>query len=1033
MNPSVHPYLSEFFAAWPFHAIPVQIRNQVAERLRLCSFEPGEIIYASQELPSAVHYVVQERIRLLGATQEQTLTVVGKGDVVGWDSLLRRVAAGTVRAAAPQSAEQSVITLALPADDFEALALQYLLPTLMQRVGWLELADVLSRLFAESAQGSLPGHERSPLDRSHAHPFLPSPVAPMGTNWRKLVEYIHQEQLAIALHWQPFRAGKKVRSEQATVDLSPDRLWLLSGGDGLSVPVGTIVTSLATLTRARSAKFPVRLIGINRSLLSSVQHPNGSSHPVATALPDRSSRPPDLQPTPAVPTPSRDRAYPIWRSTAPDPVEDVVACFGMICDRLQVPYRATALRRTLAPAINRFEPIELYLRIAQGLSLDARVVRFTPTPGGLYRLAPPVLLQCHAIPTVLHHVTPNEAIVGSPRTGLLRLTLTDLAARLQESPASGSNRAVTTCEAIALQRFPSTPTRRFGLHWFKPVLTRQRTILGQVLLASIVIQLLGIANPLLVQQIIDGVIINSNAGAMTVFGILMLGFALLEGILTTLRTYLLLGTTNRIDLHLGVEIVRHLLHLPLPFFEKRAVGDLTSRLLELETIRQFITDTGITTAMDVLFSVFYIAVMFLYSTRLTLCVLLTVPVVVLSTLLMSNIQKQLIRIKAEQGAKVQSYTVEMLSGISSVKSLHMEALTEATWREKYVQYLSSGFTASTINTIFYSYSQFLNTASSLLVLWVGADLVLKGELTLGGLIAFRILTGYVTGPLLRLARLWQQVQETSLSIELLADIADAPAEEELTQETGLLQLPAIAGHVQYYGVSFGFQPGQRQLSDVELDIPAGTFVGIVGQSGSGKSTLMKLLPRLYLPQSGKVSVDGYDVSKVTLESLRSQIGIVSQDAVLFQGTVRDNIALFESLSDDEVMAAAKVAHAHDFIMQLPDGYNTAVGERGTTLSGGQRQRIAIARIVTRNPQLLIFDEATSALDYETERQVCQNLMRRFQNRTCFFITHRLNTIASADWIIFMQSGMIAEQGTHEELMARRQMYYCLYSQQSRQV
>jgi ATP-binding cassette subfamily B protein len=247
-----------------------------------------------------------------------------------------------------------------------------------------------------------------------------------------------------------------------------------------------------------------------------------------------------------------------------------------------------------------------------------------------------------------------------------------------------------------------------------------------------------------------------------------------------------------------------------------------------------------------------------------------------------------------------------------------------------------------------------------------------------------------------------------------------------------LQLPEIKGHVQYHDVSFGFKPGQLQLSSVTLDVAPGTFVGIVGQSGSGKSTLMKLLPRLYVPQSGNISIDAYDVSKVDLNSLRSQVGIVSQDAVLFQGTIRDNIALFANLPDEEIIAAAKVAEAHDFIMQLPEGYNTQVGERGSALSGGQRQRIAIARVIIRNPRLLIFDEATSALDYETERRVCSNLMQRFQDRTCFFITHRLNTISRSDWILFMQSGIIAEQGTHEDLIARRQLYYCLYAQQSRE-
>jgi ATP-binding cassette, subfamily B, bacterial HlyB/CyaB len=482
---------------------------------------------------------------------------------------------------------------------------------------------------------------------------------------------------------------------------------------------------------------------------------------------------------------------------------------------------------------------------------------------------------------------------------------------------------------------------------------------------------------------------------------------------------------------LGTEIIRHLLRLPLSFFEKRPVGELSTRLSELENIRQFLTGTTVTVVLDVIFSVIYIAVMFLYSAQLTLCILLTIPIVIASTLLVAVIQEKLIRAKASHGAKVQSYLIETLGGIFTVKAQHMESLIEATWRDRYVQYLASGFTTATVSTSFSSFSQFLNTMSNLLVLWVGAGLVLKGELTLGGLIAFRIMTGYVTGPLLRLAGLWQRVQETSLSIELLADIMNFVSEEP-PQDEANLQIPQISGTVQYHEVSFGFKPGQLQLSNVDLSIPAGSFVAVVGQSGSGKSTLLKLLPRLYTPQSGSITIDGYDISKVNLSSLRSQVGIVPQDAVLFEGTIRDNIALFGILSDDEVIEAAKVAEAHDFIMRLPEGYSTQVGERGASLSGGQRQRVAIARVVARKPRLLIFDEATSALDYETERRVCENLIRRLRGRTCFFITHRLNTITQADRILYMESGMVAEQGTHQDLMSRRQLYYCLYTQQSRQ-
>lgn len=1027
IDAEINSHFSEFFSAYPFNHLPTRLQNALAPKLRLCSFRPGEVIFPPRELPSAVHYIAQGRVRVLGSTsyQSPTLEILGKGAVVGWDSLIRRVATGTVRAAniaradllrSSQTTHQEIVTIALSADEFEAIALEHLMNVLTERVSLSELFDTLSRSLS-----------RMP-DRS------------AGVNLTKVVHYVAQEQLAVAQHWYP---QATTRQNERFLQLSTDRVWLISGGDAPNLPIGMPVSETRQLQAIATSRFPIRLVGIDRTSLASTLlgkaplKPSESATPILPpALETRAAIAPDAylneaeDQTSIIPPPKK---FPVWKSTAPDAVEDVVACFGMICDRLQIPYRPDSLRRTLSQQqVSKFEPFDLYTRIAQAIGLNAHVIRFTPTIGGINRLTTPAIIQYRDIPTVVHEITATTVVLGSPRTGQLRLSAAELANRLVSVDASDSDRAAAWCQAIVLERFPTTPTKRFGFHWFLPMVFKQSGILVQVLLASVVIQLLGLANPLLVQQVIDNVIVSANAGAMSMFGILMVLFAFLEGILTILRTYLLINTTNRMDLHLGVEIIRHLLHLPLNFFEKRPVGELSSRLLELENIRQFLTDTAITTVMDVVFSVFYIGVMFLYSAKLTFCVLATVPLVIVSMLLMSTIQQKLIRVKAEQGSKVQSYLVEVLGGISSVKSQHMESLVEATWRDRYVQYLTSGFTTSTINTIFYSYSQFLNTLSSLLVLWVGAEVVLKGELSLGGLIAFRILTGYVTGPLLRLARLWQRFQETSLSMDLLADIADSPVEEEIAQAQTAIQLPAITGRVQYQGVDFAFKPGQLQLANVDLDIPPGTFVGIVGQSGSGKSTLMKLLPRLYTPQSGSISIDGYDISKVDLSSLRSQIGIVSQDAVLFQGTIRDNIALFQEQPDEDIIAAAQIADAHDFIMDLPEGYNTQVGERGTSLSGGQRQRIAIARVVMRNPRLLIFDEATSALDSDTERKVCHNLMQKFRGCTCFFITHRLNTIARADRILFMQAGVLAEQGTHQELMARRQLYYCLYAQQSRE-
>ncbi|MGH8000779.1 MAG: peptidase domain-containing ABC transporter, partial [Brasilonema sp.] len=393
-----------------------------------------------------------------------------------------------------------------------------------------------------------------------------------------------------------------------------------------------------------------------------------------------------------------------------------------------------------------------------------------------------------------------------------------------------------------------------------------------------------------------------------------------------------------------------------------------------------------------------------------------------------TVSRQL-RNKAERNAETQSYLVEVMSGIQTVKAQNIELRARFSWQERYARYVGAGFKTVVTSTLANSTSNFFNKLSSLLVLWVGAYLVLQGELTLGELIAFRIISGYVTSPILRLAQLWQSFQETALSLERLSDIVDTPQEAEKDRDN--ITLPPIVGTVKYEDVSFRFASnGPLQLCNVNIDFPASQFVGIVGQSGSGKSTMMKLLLRLYEPEAGRILMDGYDIAKVELYSLRRQVGVVPQETLLFDGTIQENIALTNpEASTEEIIEAAKVAVAHEFIMSLPNGYNTRVGEKGAGLSGGQRQRIAIARSVLQRPQLLVLDEATSALDYPTERQVCLNLAHAFKGNTVFFITHRLNTIRNADIIVVMDTGKVIEQGNHDNLMAMRGHYFYLYNQQ----
>jgi ATP-binding cassette subfamily B protein len=610
-------------------------------------------------------------------------------------------------------------------------------------------------------------------------------------------------------------------------------------------------------------------------------------------------------------------------------------------------------------------------------------------------------------------------VIASPRDGLVHLT----PAQVQEIFAEG-------LEFLLLERRNTTPEQRFNFSWFWPALRRYRGILLQVLLASFVVQLFSLANPLLIQVIIDKVISQRSLDTLQVLGIALVVVTLLEGLIGSLRTFLFTETTNRIDLRLGSEVIDHLLRLPLNYFDRRPVGELGTRIAELEKIRNFLTGQALTTLLDTAFSVIYIVVMVFYSWLLTLIALCVLPIQVGLTVVGAPLFRRQYRDAAQENARTQSHLVEVLTGIQTVKAQNVEMISRWKWQSLYSKYIARTFEKTITGTALSETSQVLQKLSQLLVLWVGATLVLNGEMTLGQLIAFRIISGYVTQPLLRLSSIWQNIQELKVSFERLADVVDTPEESD-EKDKGKIPLPPIAGEVRFDDLCFSFNPGSPLvLNHIDLQIPAGTFVGVVGQSGSGKSTLTKMLSRLYSPNTGRVLIDGYDIDKVELYSLRRQIGIVPQEPLLFTGSVAENIALTDpDATSDAIVEAAQLACAHTFIMELPGGYSANVGERGANLSGGQRQRLALARTLLSKPRLLVLDEATSSLDYDTERRVCDNLLDGLQHCTVFFITHRLSTIRRADLIVMLHEGAIAEVGTHDALIQQRGRYYALYRQQ----
>ena len=700
-------------------------------------------------------------------------------------------------------------------------------------------------------------------------------------------------------------------------------------------------------------------------------------------------------------------------------LEETLACFQMLTKLMNLPFRRDAIERVLRDQLRRGQSPTLRLcgQIAAGLGLHVSGAKVAARMG--MRLQTPTLVPWGQAFALAVRSDQRGLVLASPSQGFVELD----ADQLEHSFPEG-------IDLLLMDRTSTTPEQKFGPAWFWPALKRYRGVLIQVLLASFVVQLFTLANPLLIQVIIDKVINQRSLDTLQVLGIALVAVTLLEGVLGSLKTYLFSETTNRIDQRLGAEVIDHLLRLPLGYFDRRPIGELGSRISELEKIRNFLTGQALTTVLDAAFSVIYIVVMLFYSWVLTLIALAVLPIQVGLTLLGAPLFRRQYRKSAEANASTQSHLVEVLTGIQTVKSQNVEMISRWTWQERYGKYINRSFEKTVTGTALSQTSQVLQKISQLLVLWVGASLVLSGDLTLGQLIAFRIISGYVTQPLLRLSSIWQTIQELRVSFERLADVIDTPQESD-DQDKAKVPLPPIDGAVSFDNLSFAFSTGTAPvLNDVSLEVKSGTFVGIVGQSGSGKSTLMKLLPRLYSPNQGRILIDNYDIDKVELYSLRRQIGIVPQDPLLFSGNVNENIALTQpDASSEEIVMAAKVACAHDFIMELPAGYSTPVGERGASLSGGERQRIAIARTLLANPKLLVMDEATSALDYETERKVCDNLIQALHDCTVFFITHRLSTVRRADLIVVMHQGAVVEKGTHEELMDRRGRYYALYRQQ----
>ena len=962
----------------------------LAQRARPFHCTVGQELLRPDRMPEYCFCIVEGRGRLLhddpGLRRPITLAYSQPGDLVGWTGLVRRDPCEWLTAATPLK------LIGFAADDFYTLESES-----ESFARWLASSKSPAEFMAVLAPGLRARVVADPPERDVLRQLLPGMQVVQAADIRTLPD--------------------------------DDAVWLWNSQplQGDLVPVGEPVDPerLSSIP----ASDPLRLLRINRELwtqcLKAEIDPASETFDtsVDAANDDRYA---DLLPAPQgeqhliqkSSEASSLRRKKFVQVTGEGPVGQTMACLEMLARHHNVPFRRDVIERAAKDNLSgqRTTSLELIGNLSTLMGFTGTMADL-PEAQVIRASFPCIAVLCDQ-PSSIYEIRRGEIFAVIPEYGSVRLPLSELLGE------EGGARVLLLNPGRDAQR------RKLGLSWFYPQIRKYRRSLIEVVMASLVLQLLNLAQPLVMQQIFDKVIGQQNLDTLYTLGLILLLVSLFQGLLGAVRTYLFADTTNRIDITLGAEVIQHLLRLPQRYFDRRPVGELQTRLAELGNIRGFLTGSLLTLGLDAVFSVIYIAVMMVYSGVLTAVTLGVIPLFVALTFIASPAIKSQLRKAAEKNASTQALLVESLSGVQTIKAQNAENTVRWRWQRRYSSFMSESFKTLLIGISTGTTGQFLSQLSGLITLWVGAYLVIQGELTIGQLIAFRIISGYVVGPMINLATSWQTFQGVALSIERLSDVVDAQAEGS-DNEIDQLPLPPVAGEVIFQSVDFRFGDGTPLVvKNVSFEIPAGAFIGIVGRSGSGKSTIMKLLPRLYEPEKGRILIDGYDLAKLQLGSVRRQIGIVPQDSLLFEGSVRDNIALTApDATSSEIEAAARVACAHDFIMELPQGYASSVGERGSGLSGGQRQRIAIARAVLQRPNLLILDEATSALDYLTERQVCLNLKKAFEGSTVFFITHRLSTIRSADRILMMDSGSLVEEGTHQELIQQQGRYFALYSQQ----
>ena len=968
-------------------------------RAELVELPVGKPFQRAGELPASIAMVVEGRLRRLHQSLEGapvSLGPVGVGEWLGWAAVLRGEPDLTL------TASERTVLLRLPFQDALAAVRDH-----------ASLREALALPLAE---------ERAAL--------LLSLLEASG----RLLPDVRQLDEALAACWTLVQAGAPAPPGGRLVFSGPRPA--VSG----VVPGQVLDTATWAELPSQVNGLPVRALHIRDPLLDQAigATPEEDSDPAAGVLALRPEQRPvvfagsvSLDPQAlGFHRPDSSGAFAgadagAFAGGIDDRLEQALACIRHLAQARRLAFSEDLVRRNLADVQQRLGG----LRLAQiGLQLEAIGFETRPLrvrPADLTRLEPPALVDLDGnFVLLLVAGGGGGVLIGDPRHGLQRWSLQRLQERLPEGVELLVVREGRTDRQVGEQ---------FGLGWFLTAFLRYPGLLTSTLVAAFTSQLLSAVFPLAVLSVIDQVIGRNNLSLLAPLTAILLMSAIAAGVVSAMRAIVTADLSDRVDVRLGSTVVEHLLRLPLPYFEQRQVGGILFNVNQLYNIRQFIVDQLLGVGLDVVFAVVFLVVLLLISPVLTLIVVAVAPVLMVINVVASPILIRLIKESNGYASSAGAFLYEVASGIRTVKSQNFEVEARWQWLERYRKYTSSRFQLTRLGSLIGEGARLVSNLSDIALIVVGAMLILANKLSLGALFAVKILSAQVVGPLLRLSSLYQGFQEMRVAVSCLSDVMLAMPEVG-EEDLQAIPLPPIQGHVRFEEICFRYgQRGPLILDHINLEIQPGEFVGLVGMSGSGKSTLVQLVDRLYRPKEGRVYLDGYDIEKLQIASLRRRIGYVPQDSLLFEGTVLDNIRLNSPDADIEaVMEAARVAAAHEFILGLENGYATRLGEKGSGLSGGQRQRICLARTVLQDPGLLILDEATSALDAETEQQVCRNLAARFHHATVLFITHRLTTLRQADRILFMERGRIREDGSHGQLIALAGAYATLYNQQVQQ-